>query len=302
MAMASRRRAAYSPRACIPPFGMALVGERLFVANTDGIVELHYAPGALRADGPTKPLVDLPANAPNQHWARNLVASRDGHQLFVTVGSSSNIADGGIEAERDRAAIHVVDIASGTRRLFASGLRNPNGLAWNARSGALWTVVNERDGLGSDLVPDYLTEVVDGAFYGWPWSYYGGHVDTRVKPAEPQRVARARVPDYALGAHSASLGLAFGDARTLAGRYGDGAAFIGQHGSWNRRPFGGYRVIALRFDAAGKPQGKPEEVLTGFLDAKGRAQGRPVGVAFGAGGTLLVADDVGNTVWRVRAQ
>ncbi len=284
------------------PFGMALVGERLFVANTDGIVEFHYTPGALTVDGPPKPLVDLPANPPNQHWARNLIASRDGRELYVTVGSSSNVAEGGLEAERDRAAIHVVDIAARTRRPFATGMRNPNGLAWNPRTGALWAVVNERDELGSDLVPDYLTAVVDGAFYGWPWSYYGAHVDTRVKPPQPSRVASARVPDYALGAHTASLGLAFGDAQALGGRFGADVAFIGQHGSWNRRPLAGYRVIAVRFDANGHPQGLPEEVLTGFLDAKGRAQGRPVGVALDAKGALLVADDVGNAIWRLRPE
>lgn len=283
------------------PFGMALVGERLFVANTDGIVELHYTPGALTADGPARPFVDLPANSPNGHWARNLIASRDGTKLYATVGSSSNIADGGIEAERDRAAIHEVDIATGKRRPFAAGLRNPNGLAWHPRTGALWTVVNERDGLGSDLVPDYLTEVRDGAFYGWPWSYYGAHLDARVQPQQPARVAGARVPDYALGAHTASLGLAFGDANALGGRFGV-AAFVGQHGSWNRRPLAGYRVIAVRLDAGGRPQGLPEEVLTGFLNERGEARGRPVGVELDSKGALLVADDVGNVIWRVRPE
>jgi len=283
------------------PFGMALVGERLFVANTDGIVELRYTAGATQAEGPAKPLVDLPANPPNGHWARNIIANRDGTKLYASVGSTGNIADTGIEAERDRAAIHEVDLATGKRRLFADGLRNPNGLAWHPRTGALWTVVNERDGLGSDLVPDYLTEVRDGAFYGWPWSYYGAHLDARVKPQQPERVARARVPDYALGAHTASLGLAFGGANALGGRFGD-AAFVGQHGSWNRRPFGGYRVIAVRLDAAGRPSGLPEEVLTGFINERGEAQGRPVGVQLDPKGALLVADDVGNVIWRVRPE
>jgi len=283
------------------PFGMALVGERLFVANTDGVVEFRYVDGALKAEGAPKPLVALPANPPNGHWARNVLASRDGTKLYATVGSSSNVADGGIEAERDRAAIHEIDLATGQRRPFAEGLRNPNGLAWHPRTGALWTVVNERDGLGSDLVPDYLTEVRDGAFYGWPWSYYGSHVDGRVKPQQPERVASARVPDYALGAHTASLGLAFGAPQALGGRFGE-AAFIGQHGSWNRRPFAGYRVVAVRLDDEGRPRGLPEDVLTGFLDARGQARGRPVGVAFDAGGALLVADDVGNVIWRVRPE
>jgi glucose/arabinose dehydrogenase len=282
------------------PFGMALVGERLFVANTDGIVELHYSAGAQQASGPAKPLVSLPANAPNGHWARNIIASADGARLYATVGSTSNIAESGIEAEQDRAAIHEVDLASGTRTLFASGLRNPNGLAWNPRSGALWTVVNERDELGSDLVPDYLTEVQRGAFYGWPYSYYGQHVDARVKPQDPERVASALVPDYALGAHTASLGLAIGTAGALGGRFGE-AAFIGQHGSWNRRPFSGYKVIAVPF-IDGRPQGEPQDVLTGFLDGNGRAQGRPVGVLLDARGALLVADDVGNVIWSVRPE
>jgi glucose/arabinose dehydrogenase len=279
------------------PFGMALVGERLFIANTDAIVELHYAPGATQADGAPRRLVELPANAPNGHWARNLIAGADGRQLYVTVGSATNVADGGLEAERDRAAIHEVDLATGVRRPFATGLRNANGLAWEPRSGALWTVVNERDELGSDLVPDYLTRVENGAFYGWPWSWYGAHVDARVKPQEPAKVAAARVPDYALGAHTASLGLAFVDAGVLAGRLGE-SAVIGQHGSWNRRPPSGYKVIAVPF-RDGQPDGLPRDVLTGFLNARGEAQGRPVGVIQDGRGNLLVADDVGNVIWRV---
>ncbi|MET0291018.1 MAG: sorbosone dehydrogenase family protein [Steroidobacteraceae bacterium] len=285
------------------PFGMALVGERLFVANTDGIVEFRYTAGAQKVSDARK-VVGLPASEPNGHWARNLLASPDGTRLYVTVGSATNIADAGIEAERDRAAIHEVNLATAQRRTFASGLRNPNGLAWEPRTGALWTVVNERDMLGSDLVPDYLTEVQNGAFYGWPWSYYGQTVDDRVKPPNPSAVTRARKPDYALGAHTASLGLAFGDANVLGGQFGE-AAYIGQHGSWNRRPFSGYKVVAVPF-ADGRPmndgQNKPVDVLTGFIDADGHARGRPVGVIVDRSGALLVADDVGNVIWRVRPE
>ncbi len=282
------------------PFGMALVGERFFVANTDGIVEFRYRDGSLTLAGEPRRVVDLPANAPNGHWARNLIASADGRHLYVTVGSATNIADAGIDTERDRAAIHEVDLATGQRRLFASGLRNPNGLAWEPERGKLWTVVNERDEIGSDLVPDYLTEVKDGAFYGWPWSYYGQHIDERVRPLNPGAVAAARTPDYALGAHTASLGLAIGDSSVLGGRFGH-AAYVGQHGSWNRRPFSGYKVVAVPFEA-GRPTGKPLDVLTGFLDANGNAQGRPVGVLVQRSGTLLVADDVGDVIWRVRPE
>ena len=239
----------------------------------------------------------LPAGSINHHWTKNVIASADGSRLYVTVGSNSNVAENGMENEVDRAAILEVDLVTGRSRVFASGLRNPNGLGWEPRSGALWTTVNERDELGSDLVPDYMTSVKDGAFYGWPYSYYGQHVDTRVKPERPDLVARATVPDYALGAHTASLGLAFYRANLLPPRYA-GGAFIGQHGSWNRKPRSGYKVIFVPF-ADGRPVGSPQDVLTGFVDDAGDARGRPVGVAVDRAGAVLVADDVGNVIWRV---
>ena len=239
----------------------------------------------------------LPAGSINHHWTKNVIASADGSRLYVTVGSNSNVAENGMENEVDRAAILEVDLVTGRSRVFASGLRNPNGLDWEPHSGALWTTVNERDELGSDLVPDYMTSVKDGAFYGWPYSYYGQHVDTRVKPERPDLVARATVPDYALGAHTASLGLAFYRANLLPPRYA-GGAFIGQHGSWNRKPRSGYKVIFVPF-ADGRPDGSPQDVLTGFVDSAGDARGRPVGVAVDRAGAVLVADDVGNVIWRV---
>jgi glucose/arabinose dehydrogenase len=242
-------------------------------------------------------VVELPAGPINHHWTKNLIASPDGSKLYVTVGSNSNVAERGMAAEEGRAAIWEVDTRSGAHRIFASGLRNPNGLAWEPASGALWTVVNERDELGSDLVPDYLTSVRDGAFYGWPYSYYGAHVDERVKPPQPALVATAIAPDYALGPHTASLGLAYSAGTSLPAVFANGM-FIGQHGSWNRRPHSGYRVIFVPF-ASGKPAGPPIDVLTGFLSKEGRAFGRPVGVALDKQGALLVADDVGNVVWRV---
>jgi glucose/arabinose dehydrogenase len=276
------------------PFGMALVGNDLYVANTDAVLRFPYKPGATRIDGPGTKVVELPAGLRNHHWTKNLIASRDGRKLYVTVGSNSNAAENGIEAEEGRAAIWEVDLASGAHRVFASGLRNPNGLAFEPVSGALWTVVNERDELGSDLVPDYLTSVRDGAFYGWPYSYYGQHLDDRVKPQRPDLVAKAIKPDYALGSHVAPLGLAYSE-----GKLGHGM-FIGEHGSWNRMPRSGYKVVFVPF-ADGKPSGKAVDVLTGFLNDKGEAYGRPVGVAIDRRGALLVADDVGNTVWRVSA-
>jgi glucose/arabinose dehydrogenase len=239
-------------------------------------------------------VVELPAGLRNHHWTKNLIASRDGTKLYVTVGSNSNAAENGIEAEEGRAAIWEVDLATGAHRVFASGLRNPNGLAFEPGSRALWTVVNERDELGSDLVPDYLTSVRDGAFYGWPYSYYGQHLDDRVKPQRPDLVAKAIKPDYALGSHVAPLGLAYAD-----GKLGRGM-FIGEHGSWNRMPRSGYKVVFVPF-ADGKPSGKAVDVLTGFLNDKGEAYGRPVGVAIDKRGALLVADDVGSTIWRVSA-
>jgi glucose/arabinose dehydrogenase len=279
------------------PFGMALVGGSLFVANTDAVLRFPYQPGDTRISAPGEKLVDLPGGPLNHHWTKNILASRDGARLYVTVGSNSNIAENGMDKEEDRAAILEVDIASGRKRSFATGLRNPNGLAWEPQGGALWTVVNERDALGSDLVPDYLTAVREGGFYGWPYSYYGQHVDARVQPQRPDLVAKAIVPDYALGAHSAALGLAFHEGPLLPARYA-GGAFIGLHGSWNRKPPAGYRVVFVPF-AGGRPAGPAEDVLTGFLDEKGEARGRPVGVAVDRAGALLVADDVGNTVWRV---
>ena len=279
------------------PFGMALVGDTLYVANTDAIVRFPYRAGDTRIDAAPQPLAPLPAGPLNHHWTKNILASKDGSKLYATVGSNSNVAENGMENEVNRAAILEVDVRSGATRLFASGLRNPNGLAWNPETGALWTVVNERDELGSDLVPDYLTSVKEGGFYGWPWSYYGKHVDTRVKPPRPDLVARAIVPDYALGSHVAPLGLAFYEGTLLPRQY-DNGAFIGQHGSWNRKPLSGYNVVFVPFKD-GLPNGKPVPVLAGFVDGKGDALGRPVGVAVDKAGALLVADDVGNVVWRV---
>ncbi len=281
------------------PFGMALVGDRLYVANSDAIVSFPYKAGDVRIDAPATVLAPLPAGTINHHWTKSLVASADGKTLFVGVGSNSNIGENGLDKETDRAAILAVDVATGRTRVFASGLRNPVGMAWQPGSGALWTVVNERDELGNDLVPDYLTSVREGDFFGWPWSYFGQHLDPRVAPQRPDAVARARAPDYALGAHTASLGLAFYDASGLPARY-RGGAFIGQHGSWNREPRSGYQVVFVPF-ADGRPSGMMEPVLTGFLDADGQARGRPVGVAVDATGALLVADDVGNIVWRLKA-
>jgi glucose/arabinose dehydrogenase len=279
------------------PFGMALVGDRLFVANTDGIVSFHYTSGQSSIIEAPVAFVGLPGGSINHHWTKNIIASKDGSKLYATVGSNSNAAENGIEAEAGRALILEIDIASKTSRVFASGLRNPNGLAWQGNSGALWTVVNERDELGSDLVPDYLTSVREGAFYGWPYSYYGQHADDRAKPARPEMVAKAIAPDYALGNHVAPLGLAFYDGTLLPAKFA-GGAFIGQHGSWNRKPLNGYNVVFVGF-ADGRPQGKPQEVLGGFLNAQGEAYGRPVGVAVDKAGALLVADDVGNAVWRI---
>jgi glucose/arabinose dehydrogenase len=279
------------------PFGMALIGNDLYVANTDGIVKFPYQEGQTEIKAGAVKVSDLPAGAINHHWTKNILASQDGKFLYATVGSNSNVSENGIENETDRAAILEVNIATGEKRVFASGLRNPNGLAWEPTSKALWTTVNERDELGSDLVPDYMTSVKDGGFYGWPYSYYGQNVDTRPKPSKPDLVSKAIVPDYALGPHTASLGLAFNTASSLPAHY-NGGAFIGQHGSWNRVPRSGYKVVFVPF-SSGRPSGGIEDVLTGFLNADGEAQGRPVGVAFDKKGALLVADDVGNVVWRV---
>ena len=279
------------------PFGMALVGNDFYVANSDAILRFPYQTGQTQITTAGVKLIDLPAGKINHHWTKNLIASPDGKRLYVTVGSNSNVGENGMENEVDRASIHEINLTTGHLRLFASGLRNPNGLAWQPQSGALWTTVNERDELGNDLVPDYMTSVQDGAFYGWPYSYYGQHVDTRLKPPRPDLVSQAIAPDYALGAHTASLGLAFYSAELLPKKYVDGA-FVGQHGSWNRKPHSGYKVIFVPF-VGGHPNGPPQDVLTGFLSAEGKAYGRPVGVAIDYAGALLVADDVGNIIWRV---
>ncbi len=278
------------------PFGMALVGNDLYVADTDALLRFPYQAGQTSITAPGQKLTDLPAGPIDHHWTKNVVASPDGAKLFVSVGSNSNVAENGIAAEDGRAAIWEVDRASGAHRIFASGLRNPVGMGWEPASGALWTSVNERDEIGSDLVPDYMTHVQDGGFYGWPYSYYGQHVDSRA-PSRPDLVARAIAPDYALGPHTASLGLAFSRPGALPDVFTHGA-FIGQHGSWNRKPRSGYKVIFVPF-TGGHPSGAPVDVLTGFLDRDMNAQGRPVGVALDKDGALLVADDVGNTVWRI---
>ena len=281
------------------PFGMALVGNDLFVADTDALLRFPYQPGQTEITAPGAKICDLSAGPINHHWTKNVVASPDGATLYVSVGSNSNVGENGLAAEQGRAAIWAVDAATGAHRVFASGLRNPVGMAWQPRTGALWAAVNERDEIGSDLVPDYMTAVRDGAFYGWPFSYYGQHLDTRATPQDPALVARAIPPDYALGAHTASLGLAFSRPGSLPARFADGA-FVGQHGSWNRTPRSGYRVVFVPF-ADGRPAGLPIEVLSGFLGRDGEARGRPVGVAMDGDGALLVADDVGNTVWKVTA-
>ncbi|MEO8575109.1 MAG: sorbosone dehydrogenase family protein [Gemmatimonadales bacterium] len=279
------------------PFGMALVGNTFYVANADALVRFPYTPGATRITAQPTKVTDLPGGKINHHWTKSLIASRDGSKLYVGVGSNSNAAENGIEKEVDRAAIWEIDPRTGSHRVFASGLRNPVGMTWIPETGALWVAVNERDELGSDLVPDYMTSVRDGGFYGWPYSYYGDHVDARVKPPRPDLVAKAIVPDYALGAHTASLGLTYASSTSFP-RELNGGVFVGQHGSWNREPRSGYRVIFVPF-SGGMPSGKPIEVLTGFVTPDGDAMGRPVGVAIDSRGALLVADDVGNTVWRV---
>lgn len=279
------------------PFGMALVGNRFYVANADALVSFPYETGQTTISAPAQKVTDLPAGI-NHHWTKNVIANADGSKLYVTVGSNSNVGENGMDIEEGRAAIWEVDVKSGEKRLFGTGLRNPNGMAWEPQSKTLWTVVNERDEIGSDLVPDYLTSVKDGAFYGWPYSYYGQHVDVRVQPQKPELVAKAVVPDYALGAHTASLGLAWSAGSDALPATMATGMFIGQHGSWNRKPHSGYKVIFVPF-TGGKPQGEPVDVLTGFLSQDGDALGRPVGVALDKRGALLVADDVGNVIWRV---
>jgi glucose/arabinose dehydrogenase len=279
---------------------MALVGKTLYVANTDALVRFPYQNGDTKITAPAVKVADLPAGPINHHWTKNVIASRDGtdKKLYVTIGSNSNIAENGMENEVKRAAVLEVDTASGQTRVFASGLRNPNGLAWQPQSGELWTTVNERDELGNDLVPDYMTSVNDGDFYGWPYSYYGQRVDTRVSPQRPDLVAKAKAPDYALGAHTAALGLAFYSGSLLPEKYKNGA-FIGLHGSWNRQPRSGYKVVFVPF-VNGKPQGLPQDILTGFISADDKALGRPVGVSVDKRGGVLVADDVGNIIWRIQ--
>ncbi|MPZ43001.1 MAG: sorbosone dehydrogenase family protein [Betaproteobacteria bacterium] len=279
------------------PFGMALHDGRLYVANTDAIVRFPYRDGDTRIEAKGSKLTDLPAGPINHHWTKNILFGPDGKRLYATVGSNSNAAEKGMAVEHERAAILEIDPSTGAKRVFASGLRNPNGLAWQPQSGQLWTAVNERDEIGSDLVPDYMTSVIDGGFYGWPYSYFGSHVDERVQPPRPDLVERALVPDYALGAHTASLGLTFYEGKLFPPPY-LGGAFVGQHGSWNRNPRSGYKVIFVPFQN-GKPSGPPEDILTGFVNASGEALGRPVGVAIDRHGALLVADHVGDAVWRV---
>ena len=281
------------------PFGMALVGNAFYVANTDALMLYPYRHGAASITDPGMKVADLPAGPINHHWTKNVIASRDGTKLYVTVGSNSNISENGMEEEVDRAAILEVDAATGAKRLFASGLRNPNGMDWEPSTGQLWTSVNERDEIGDDLVPDYITSVRRGGFYGWPYSYYGQHVDARPYPKRPDLVARAIKPDFAVGSHAASLGFTFANKNALGPLFREGA-FVGQHGSWNRSQPYGYKVIFVPF-SGGKPSGMPIDVLTGFLASSGKAYGRPVGVVIDKGGGLLVADDAGNAIWRVSA-
>jgi glucose/arabinose dehydrogenase len=282
------------------PFGMALVGDNLYVANADAVMRFPYREGVTEITKPGVKVADLPGGPINHHWTKGLVANRDGTKLYASVGSNSNAAENGLDKEEGRAAIYEIDLATGNKRLFASGLRNPVDMAIEPQSGTLWVVVNERDELGSDLVPDYLTSVKDGGFYGWPFSYWGQHVDSRVKPENPQMVAKAIVPDYALGNHVAPLGVAFAAGESMPPQFRSGA-FVGEHGSWNRNPRSGYKVVFVPF-ANGRPSGNPIDVLTGFVSDKEEARGRPVGVEMDNSGALLVADDVGNAIWRVKAE
>jgi glucose/arabinose dehydrogenase len=279
------------------PIGMALIGNTLYVADSDAILTFPYRPGDTELRSAPTQLTSLPAGTINHHWTKSLLASPDGLHLYVGVGSNSNAAENGLDAERERAAVWEIETKTGNHRIYASGLRNPVGLAWEPQSSALWVAVNERDELGDRVPPDYMTALQDGGFYGWPFSYYGKHVDDRVKPQNPALVATALAPDYALGAHTASLGLAWSAGVNLPSRFQQGM-FIGQHGSWNRKKLSGYKVVFVPF-VNGRPAGLPIDVLTGFLDSDNHAQGRPVGVAIDKRGALLVADDVGNAVWRV---
>ncbi len=278
------------------PFGMALVGNELYIANTDALVKVPYKEGDTKTAGPVTKVADLPGGPLNHHWTKGLVASADGSKLYVSVGSNSNVAEHGMDHEKGRASIWEFDRASGAGREYATGLRNPVGMAWQGQT--LWVSVNERDEIGPNLVPDYMTSVKEGGFYGWPYSYYGQHVDARVQPPKPELVAKAIKPDYALGSHTASLGLSSAQGSKLGGAFAPGGMFVGQHGSWNRKPASGYKVIYVPF-AGARPSGPPIDVLSGFLGPDGNAFGRPVGVAIDKRGALLVADDVGNRIWRV---
>lgn len=282
------------------PLGMAMMGDMLYIANTDALVRVPFTIGQTAITAAPELVVRYPGGG--NHWARNVVVAPDGKHLYVAVGSSSNIAEDGLEQEENRACILEVDPVAKSFRVFASGLRNPQGLAYEPHSGRLWTTVNERDMLGSDLAPDYMTSVLLGDFFGWPYSYWGGFVDKRVQPERPDLVEYTKRPDFALGPHTASLGLSFASNAKLGTRFADGA-FVGQHGSWNRVPVSGYKVVFVPFSATGfpAPGAKPVDLLSGFLDAQGRAQGRPVGVSVDRAGALLVADDVGNVIWRVSA-
>ena len=279
------------------PFGITRVGGNLYVAATDAVLRYPFTPGQTAISAPAQKVVELPAGPINHHWTKSLTASPDGSKLYVGIGSNSNAMERGVEAETNRAAVWEVDPATGSYRVFASGLRNPNGLTFYPGSQTLWAVINERDELGPNLVPDYMTSVREGAFYGWPYSYYGQHVDPRVKPQRPDLVRRAIAPDFALSSHVAPLGLTFYASGNFPGAF-RGGAFVGEHGSWNRAQPNGYRVVFVRF-AGGRPVGAPVTFVSGFLNGKGEARGRPVGVAIDRTGALLIADDVGNTVWRV---
>lgn len=281
------------------PFGMALVENTLYVANTDAVMRFPYEEGQTQITTEGTKVVDLPAGPINHHWTKSLIASPDGSMLYVGVGSNSNVGEKGLDKEEGRAAVWEIDPQTGEHREYATGLRNPVGMAWQPETGELWVAVNERDEIGSDLVPDYMTSIQDGGFYGWPYSYFGQHVDDRVKPQDPDKVADAIVPDYALGPHTASLGLSSAEGNALPEQFGNGM-FVGQHGSWNRKPRSGYKVIFVPFEN-GEPTGQPVDVLTGFISEDEKAQGRPVGVVIDKDGGLLVADDVGNVIWRVSA-
>jgi len=281
------------------PFGVVLVGNDLYVANTDAVVRYPYTTGQTRITDAGVKLCDLPGGPIDHHWTKSLTASPDGSELYAGVGSNSNITENGIQAEVGRASIWQIDRATGAHREYATGLRNPNGLQFEPQTHTLWAVINERDELGPDLVPDYLTSVRDGAFYGWPYSYYGQHIDPRVQPQRPDLVAKAIAPDYALSSHVAPLGLVFSSGTNLPVHYRAGA-FVGEHGSWNRAVLNGYKVVYIPF-VDGRPSGPPEDVVTGFLIDGDKARGRPVGLAVDGKGGLLIADDTGNSVWRVSA-